>query len=112
MQNVIELDLTSIKTLACLKVDNCKHLKRLSGSCTSLVVFEISQCPELEELSLGHLRCVERISILSCNHLKTVWEISGLMKVSRSEHSECCELQESSLSQLSCLETITIRNGE
>ncbi|XP_057846636.1 disease resistance protein Roq1 isoform X2 [Cryptomeria japonica] len=52
MQNLIEVELISIKTLTCLKVHNCKHLKRLSGSCTSLLVFEVSQCPELEMLAI------------------------------------------------------------
>ncbi|XP_057863268.2 disease resistance protein Roq1 [Cryptomeria japonica] len=85
MENLREVDLISIKSLNCLDITNCKHLKSLSGmsNLAKLVLLNITKCPELEELSLGHLSCLERMTIVGCKRLKSVSGILDLGNVVR-----------------------------
>ncbi|GLJ29976.1 hypothetical protein SUGI_0592660 [Cryptomeria japonica] len=86
-----------------------------------LVRLNISECPELEELSLGHLSCLERMTIVDCKHLKSVSGsydifsrvsgvdgINNLAKLVELEISDCGKLEFECLrlSGMRCLEAI------
>ncbi|XP_059064135.1 uncharacterized protein LOC131856382 [Cryptomeria japonica] len=67
-----------LRNVAGSKVNNCMdliavdHFNSVSGisDFRMLGQFKISECQELEELWLGHLCCLEKITIENCNHLK------------------------------------------
>ncbi|KAH9288821.1 hypothetical protein KI387_032938, partial [Taxus chinensis] len=108
MANLIEVDLSSVKSLNCLEVTNCISLQRISATfdLTNLVEFNISQCPEFKELCFGRVSCLGKFTIKNC--LKRVAEISDLGKLVELNISGCRRLQELRLSHLSSLERITI----
>ncbi|KAH9288823.1 hypothetical protein KI387_032940, partial [Taxus chinensis] len=108
MANLIEVDLSSVKSLNCLEVTNCLSLQRISATfdLTNLVEFNISQCPEFKELCFGRVSCLGKFTIKNC--LKRVAEISDLGKLVALNISGCRRLQELRLSHLSSLERITI----
>ncbi|GLJ51686.1 hypothetical protein SUGI_1098410 [Cryptomeria japonica] len=108
MENLIEVDLSMIKTLNCFEITDCKHLKRLSAvpDLTNLLAFKVHECPELEELSCCDVNISGKMTIKR----KSVAEISNLGKLTELNMSGCLQIRELRLAHLSSLEMLTIQN--
>ncbi|GLJ33693.1 hypothetical protein SUGI_0677200 [Cryptomeria japonica] len=78
--------------LGYLELRNCQNLKTLSGD-FDLVELSITECLEIEELSLGHLGSLKRITIVYCKNLKCVSGIPDLTNLVELKISRCWKLQ-------------------
>ncbi|GLJ33372.1 hypothetical protein SUGI_0671350 [Cryptomeria japonica] len=111
MLYLIEMNLLSVQTLNCLEINTCMKLKRLSETSNfrNLVEFNISQCPELEELGVVHLTCLEKLTIKNSVKLKILSGLSNLRKLVKLDIIGCPELEELPCSGgLTCLIYICI----
>ncbi|XP_059077352.1 disease resistance protein Roq1 [Cryptomeria japonica] len=94
-----------------LDITYCGYLISLSGISyiEKLMLLNINQCPNLKELTLGHLSCLEWITIVDCKHLKDVLGISNLAKLVKLEIYGCTKLEFECLclSGMKYLESIT-----
>ncbi|XP_057817412.2 disease resistance protein Roq1-like isoform X1 [Cryptomeria japonica] len=88
-----------------LKTSWWNHTRALS----QLKKLHIDQCPELKELTFGHLSCLEKIIIKNCSNLKGVLEISNLAKLVTLKISRCekLDLECFCLRGMKCLQSIT-----
>ncbi|GLJ33364.1 hypothetical protein SUGI_0671230 [Cryptomeria japonica] len=128
MENLMEVDLTKVKTLNCLDIRNCQKLKILvaTSDLPNLVLLNISQCPELERITFEHceqsknlsgisnprnpVESKDKITFEKYSHLKSVSGISNLEKLVELDFSDCEKLglEYMCLSGMKCLEKIAL----
>ncbi|GLJ33348.1 hypothetical protein SUGI_0670880 [Cryptomeria japonica] len=113
-----ELCLEGMKCLERIDITNCKKLKRLTGTSDilnfqsdlpNLVMSNISQCPDLEEVCLGGMKCLERIDIINCKKLKRLTGTTDLANLVLLNISQCPDLEQLCLGDLE-FEELRLRN--
>ncbi|XP_057846543.2 disease resistance protein Roq1 isoform X2 [Cryptomeria japonica] len=105
MKNLVEMDLTRVRTLNSLDITNCPKLKRLAATSDPYLRNSISVA-EIQDL-----RNVAGSKVKNCtDHFNIVSREFGLRMLAQLYISECQELEELRLGHLSCLKKITIEN--
>ncbi|GLJ06503.1 hypothetical protein SUGI_0040510 [Cryptomeria japonica] len=76
---------------------------------SQLKSLHINGCPKLKEVTLGHLSCLENITIMHCSDLKGVLGISNLVKLVELSIIGCrkLEFERLCLRGMKCLQNIT-----
>ncbi|XP_057846044.2 disease resistance protein Roq1-like [Cryptomeria japonica] len=93
-----------------LTIGHCNHLKTMSGlsDFKKLTELNMSNCLDLQELSVVHLSCLEKIVLHNCYSLKTLSGMSYLRKLVELDISGCPVLEQLHLVGLDSLTCIMV----